>query len=171
MGMLKLHRHGAPPLEVVNDRVLVGRDPSCEMVIEDKSVSRRHAYFERRGAGWAIVDQGSANGTFINGAQVMEAELQDGQELRLGMVPLRVELESAMAGTVLMQSPVQGTVMMPAGGLPPMAPAAPPAVAAPAAWGAHQPAYAPAPPPYAAPPPPPPPAYEPPPAYTPAPSP
>jgi pSer/pThr/pTyr-binding forkhead associated (FHA) protein len=94
MGNLKLHRHGAPPLEVTNDRVLVGRDPSCDMVIEDKSVSRRHAYFERRGAGWAIVDQGSANGTFINGAQVMDAELQDGQELRLGMVPLRVEMES-----------------------------------------------------------------------------
>jgi hypothetical protein len=168
MGNLKLHRHGAPPLEVTNDRVLVGRDPSCDMVIEDKSVSRRHAYFERRGGGWAIVDQGSANGTFINGAQVMDAELQDGQELRLGMVPLRVEMESAMAGTVLMQSPVQGTVMMPPGGMPSMPPPPPPA-AAPAAWGAHQPAYAPAQPAYA--PPPPPPAYEPPPAYAPPPSP
>jgi hypothetical protein len=163
MGTLRLHRHGAPPLEVTQDRVLVGRDPSCEMVIEDKSVSRRHAYFERRGQGWAIVDQGSANGTFINGAQVMEADLQDGQELRLGMVPLRVEMESAMAGTVLMQSPVQGTVLMPSGGVPPLPP---PAAAAPAAWGAHQPAYA-APAQAAYAPPPPAPAYEPPPAYAP----
>jgi hypothetical protein len=157
MGTLKLHRHGAPPLEITQDRVLIGRDPSCDMVIEDKSVSRKHACFERRGQGWAVIDQGSANGTFVNGAQVMDAELQDGQELRLGMVPLRVEMESPLAGTVLMgSSPVQGTVLMPTSGMPAMPPAAPPPppVAAPAAvgWGAHQPAYAPAPPPYAQPP-------------------
>ena len=171
MGTLRLHRHGAPPLEVTQDRVLVGRDPSCDMVIEDKSVSRRHAYFERRGPGWAILDQGSANGTFLNGAQITEAELRDGQELRLGMVPLRVEIESAMAGTVLMDSPVQGTVMMGPGGMSP--PAAPPSASG---WGAHQPAYAPPPPQYAPPPPPPayaqpaPPAYAPqPPAYAPPP--
>ncbi len=171
MGTLRLHRHGAPPLEVTQDRVLVGRDPSCDMVIEDKSVSRRHAYFERRGPGWAIVDQGSANGTFVNGAQVMDAELRDGQELRLGMVPLRVEMESPASGTVLMESPVQGTVMMPAGGMPPMPPSAAPApMAAPAGWGAHQPAYAAPPPPAYAPPPPP--AYAPPPPqYAPPPTP
>jgi hypothetical protein len=177
MGTLRLHRHGAPPLEVTQDRVLVGRDPSCDMVIDDKSVSRRHAYFERRGPGWAVVDQGSANGTFVNGAQVMDAELQDGQELRLGMVPLRVEMESAMSGTVLMGGPAQGTVLMPAGGMAPAAPPPAPPVpaAAPAAWGAHQPAYAaPAQPAYAAPAPapyaPPPPPYAPPPpqAYAPA---
>jgi hypothetical protein len=166
MATLRLHRHGAPPLEVSQDRVLVGRDPSCDLVIEDKSVSRRHAYFERRGGGWGILDQGSANGTFLNGAQITDADLYDGQELRLGMVPLRVEIEGAMAGTVLMGAPpAHGTVLMPGGGLPPMAPPPPP-MAAPQAWGAS-PGYAPAPPPpaYA---PPPPPAYAPPPPAAPA---
>lgn len=155
MATLRLHRHGAPPLEVSQDRVLVGRDPSCDLVIEDKSVSRRHAYFERRGSGWGILDQGSANGTFLNGAQISDADLYDGQELRLGMVPLRVEIEGAMAGTMLMGGQAAlGTVMMPSGGLPPMAPAAPPMAPPPAAWGA-QPGYAPAPPqPAYAPPPP-----------------
>jgi hypothetical protein len=171
MATLRLHRHGAPPLEVSQDRVLVGRDPSCDLVIDDKSVSRRHAYFERRGAGWGILDQGSANGTFVNGAQITDAELYDGQELRLGMVPLRVEIESAMAGTVLMGAPpAHGTVLMPVGGMPPAppmahAPAMPPPMAQPPvapapAWGAPPPpayappaasAYAPPPPPsYAA---------------------
>lgn len=157
MGTLRLHRHGAPPLEVTQDRTLVGRDPACEMVIEDKSVSRRHAFFERRGPAWAVVDQGSANGTFVNGAQVTDAELRDGQELRLGMVALRVEIESAMAGTVLMDAPIQGTVMMPGAGAAPAAWGAPP----PPAYAQPQPSYAPvapqpqAPPsaPYAPPPP------------------
>lgn len=164
MGTLRLHRRDAPPLEVTQDKVLVGRDPACELVIEDKSVSRRHAFLERRGPGWAVVDQGSANGTFLNGAQVTEAELRDGQELRLGMVALRVEIESAMAGTVLMDAPLQGTVMMPM-------PSAPAPAAAPS-WGAQPAAY---PQPSYAPPPPGPPAYAPPAppaaAYTPPPSP
>ena len=60
-------------------------------MIDDKSVSRRHAALERRGSGFAVVDQGSANGSFVNGEQVSEASLYDGQELRLGMVPFRVE--------------------------------------------------------------------------------
>lgn len=179
MGTLRLHRHGAPPLEVTQD-VLVGRDPSCDLVLEDKSVSRRHARFERRGSGWGVIDQGSANGTFVNGAQVSEAELYDGQELRLGMVPMRVEIESALAGTVLMDSPLQGTVLMPGvvplgSSMPAPVAAAPvaqpmpppvPQAAQPAAadWGAA-PAYAPSPPAYA----PPQPAYTPPPQYTPTP--
>jgi len=160
MGNLRLLRHGGPPLEVSRDRALVGRDPSCDVVLDDKSISRRHAYLERRGSGWGIVDQGSANGTFVNGTQVMEADLFDGQELRLGMVPLRVELQSNLAGTVLMDAASAGpsTVLMPtpmsaptpARSVPPPAvaprPMAPAMAAvaggpAPAAW-APEPGYA-----------------------------
>jgi hypothetical protein len=156
MAILKLHRHGAPPLEIDRDRVLVGRDPACDVVIDDKSVSRRHAALERRGPGFVVVDQGSANGSFVNGEQVSEAALYDGQELRLGMVPFRVQIESEVEGTVLMNARDLGapaTMMMPSQ----PAAAAPPAYApAPAA-----PAYAPPPAAYA----PPPPAAAPPPAY------
>src|SRR5262245_65092615 len=95
MGTLRLLRHGGPPVEVDADRALVGRDPSCDVVLDDKSVSRRHASLERRGEAWAVVDQGSANGTFVDGEPVREAPLRDGQELRLGMIALRVEIESA----------------------------------------------------------------------------
>jgi len=137
MGSLRLLRHGGPPLEILQERVLLGRDPACDVVLDDKSISRRHAYIERRGPGWGVVDQGSANGTFVNGEQIVDAMLFDGQELRLGMVPLRVAIESEMPGTMMMESaPVGGTVLLPGGGM-----SAPPAPA----WGA--------------PPPPPPPAY------------
>jgi pSer/pThr/pTyr-binding forkhead associated (FHA) protein len=149
MATLRLLRHGGPPLEITQDRVLVGRDPSCDIVLDDKSVSRRHACFERHGDGWGVVDQGSANGTFVNGQQVVQAELRDGQELRLGMVPLRVEIESDAAQTMLMGGPVaSSTVLMPnpmsVAPLPHPAPAAPPvALAPPAAAWAPEPAYAP----------------------------
>jgi hypothetical protein len=144
MAILRLHRHGAPPLTIDHDRVLLGRDPACDVVIDDKSVSRRHAALERRGATFFVADQGSANGSFVNGAQVSEAALYDGQELRLGMVPFRVEIESEAEGTVMMSAPpaMPATMMMPSP-VPPPAPAA--------AYAPPPPAYAP-PPPAAAPP-------------------
>jgi pSer/pThr/pTyr-binding forkhead associated (FHA) protein len=150
MAILRLHRHGAPPLTIDHDRVLVGRDTACDVVIDDKSVSRRHAALERRGVTFVVTDQGSANGSFVNGAQVSEATLYDGQELRLGMVPFRVEIESEADGTIMMSAPPQvpSTVMMPS---PVAALAAPAPVPAP-------PVYAPAAPPAYAPPVPPPPA-------------
>src|SRR4030095_15503131 len=122
MAILKLHRHGAPPFTIDRDRVLVGRDPGSDVVVDDKSVSRRHAVLERRGPGFALVDQGSANGSFVNGEQVKEAALYDGQELRLGMVPFRVEIESEVEGTVIMDlraGGVPATVMMPSSGTAP----------------------------------------------------
>jgi hypothetical protein len=166
MAILRLHRHGAPPLEIDRDRVLVGRDPSCDVMIDDKSVSRRHAALERRGSGFAVVDQGSANGSFVNGEQVSEASLYDGQELRLGMVPFRVEIESEVEGTILMNAGDAGpaTMLMPSGAMPappayapppppayaPPAPQPPPAYAPPA-YAAPAPAYAPPAPAYAPP--------------------
>src|SRR5688572_12842751 len=145
MAILRLHRHGAPPLTIDTDRVLVGRDPACDVVIDDKSVSRRHASLERRGVTFVVTDQGSANGSFVNGTQVGEATLYDGQELRLGMVPFRVEIESEAEGTIMMSAPpaVPSTVMMPSPASAPAgyAPAAPaPAAPAPAAYGPAAPA-------------------------------
>ena len=105
MAVLRLRPPAGPPIEFEQERTLVGRDPSCTVVLDDKSVSRRHVIVERRGASWCVVDQGSANGTFVDGQQVAEAELRDGQELRLGTLPLAVEVESDMPQTVLMSSP------------------------------------------------------------------
>ncbi|HYN91992.1 MAG TPA: FHA domain-containing protein, partial [Thermoleophilaceae bacterium] len=90
---LRLHRDGQPPLELQGERALVGRDKGCDVAIDDTSVSRRHVALERRGEDWFVVDQGSANGSFVDGKRVGEAPLRDGQRLRLGSVELRVEIE------------------------------------------------------------------------------
>jgi hypothetical protein len=151
MASLRLLRHGGPPLEIDTDRVLVGRDPSCEVVLDDKSVSRRHACIERRGEGWAVVDQGSANGTFVDGEPIRDAPLRDGQEVRLGMVAMRVEIDSSLPaadGTMLLPSPLPPSYL--SSPAPMAAPAvrpaaAPPPVAMPPpaapAWAPPEPAY------------------------------
>ncbi len=139
MASLRLNRDSGPPIEVDRERSLLGRDATCDVVVDDKSVSRRHVLLERRGEEWAVVDQGSVNGTFLDGSRVGEAVLRDGQQLRLGTVVFQVGIAEEAPATVLM-SPSEledATVLM---AHPELAPAAavsrtiapPPIVAPPA---------------------------------------
>ena len=66
----------------------VGRSFSADVVLEDQSVSRRHAIVHQRATGTRILDDRSANGTFVNGRRTTEAELRDGDVVVLGRVVL-----------------------------------------------------------------------------------
>jgi predicted component of type VI protein secretion system len=88
------------PIDVVKDQTVVGRDPSCEIVVADGSVSRRHARLEQRGGIWWVVDQGSANGTYLNSLRIAEQALKNGQELRFGALAFRVDLKEDPEATV-----------------------------------------------------------------------
>lgn len=92
MAMLRLVPSSGNPIEVGQDGVLVGRDPTCDIVLSDGSVSRRHARIERRGPQWFVVDQGSANGTFLDSQRATDGAIRNGQELRFGSVAYRVEI-------------------------------------------------------------------------------
>ena len=72
MATLRLVPASGSPIEVVGDKTVVGRDASCDVVINDVSVSRKHARLERWGPKWAVVDQRSANGTFLDGQRVLK---------------------------------------------------------------------------------------------------
>jgi hypothetical protein len=133
MATLRLVPVSGQPIDVVKDQTVVGRDPSCEIVVADGSVSRRHARLERRGGIWWVVDQGSANGTYLNSLRVAEQALRNGQELRFGALAFRVDLREDPEATVA--TPVvtddSATVMATAepprpAAPPPLPPAAPP---------------------------------------------
>jgi pSer/pThr/pTyr-binding forkhead associated (FHA) protein len=66
----------------------VGRGFSADVQLEDQSVSRRHAIVHQRPSAVRILDDRSANGTFVNGRRVTEAELHDGDVVVLGRVVL-----------------------------------------------------------------------------------
>ncbi len=48
----------------------IGRAPENNVVLQDLLVSRRHAVLRRSGQRWELVDLGSANGTYVNGARI-----------------------------------------------------------------------------------------------------
>jgi pSer/pThr/pTyr-binding forkhead associated (FHA) protein len=69
--------------------VRLGRSPANEIVLDDSSVSRRHALLTRRGETTVILDDRSLNGIRVNGERVAEAVLRDGDTIVLGHVTLR----------------------------------------------------------------------------------
>ena len=126
MSVLRLVPVLGDDLVVDQDRAVVGREPTCDVVVEHGSVSRKHAVLERRGAAWHVIDQASANGTFLDSVRVAEGALRHGQELRFGAAAFRVELPEAARepdATVLAPAP-EATMLQPPP--PPVRPAPPP---------------------------------------------
>ncbi len=67
------------------DATTVGRSTEGDVFLDDVTVSRKHAIFERRtGGAWFVRDVGSLNGTYVNGEQVDETKLASGDEVQIG---------------------------------------------------------------------------------------
>jgi pSer/pThr/pTyr-binding forkhead associated (FHA) protein len=67
----------------------IGRSPAADILLDDASVSRRHALITKRGESTVILDDRSLNGVQVNGVRVSEAELKDGDVVVVGHVTLR----------------------------------------------------------------------------------
>ena len=80
---------------------VLGRDPSCDLVINDERCSRRHAVIEATPTGLQVRDAGSANGIFVNGKKVERSPLANGDLLRMGEVIVKV-LPEDTPGTLVM---------------------------------------------------------------------
>lgn len=71
--------------EAGGDAVVVGRSSRANLTLADRSISREHARFFRRGQDWFVEDLGSHNGTFVNGAKVIDPyRLTPGDSVRVG---------------------------------------------------------------------------------------
>lgn len=88
-------------VELEGTVAILGRDPSCDLVLNDVKCSRRHAVVEAGPQGLAIRDTGSANGVFLNGKKIDRSSLKEGDVVRLGDVLLTV-LPEDMPGTLVM---------------------------------------------------------------------
>ena len=62
----------------------IGRRTAADIVLDDRTVSRRHALVVERGGRPVIADDRSLNGVFVNGRRVSEAALHHGDEVQIG---------------------------------------------------------------------------------------
>jgi diguanylate cyclase (GGDEF)-like protein len=81
----------------VDRTLLVGRDPTADLILADSQVSWRHARIEDRGDSWTLVDLDSTNGTMLNGERVTETELGPGDKIMFGTTLVSFELQDAIA--------------------------------------------------------------------------
>ncbi len=66
-------------------RLLLGREPYCDLVLKRGSVSREHASLQQIDGSYILEDLNSKNGTFVNGERIQRQVLRDGDFITLGL--------------------------------------------------------------------------------------
>ena len=81
-------------------QIILGRSRDCGCVLDDPSVSRRHAELRRDGDRWLLRDLGSRNGTRVNGARLLdETEVGPGDRVSFGDARFRLGERPRTEGT------------------------------------------------------------------------
>jgi pSer/pThr/pTyr-binding forkhead associated (FHA) protein len=90
--------------------VVVGRSPHSDFVVDDRTVSRRHAAIHREGYLWVLEDLGSRNGTRVNGRRIRRATLTPGDAIGFGAATARFDPdERRLFSELRVEEPVGGT--------------------------------------------------------------
>ncbi|MBI3183814.1 MAG: FHA domain-containing protein [Myxococcales bacterium] len=96
-----------PPL-AGTDELTVGRQPDCDLVLDDKSVSKRHAAlrWDASSSRRTVRDLGSTNGTVLNASILVrrEVSLRDGDIVSFGDVPFWYLLTETLHAYLARQS-------------------------------------------------------------------
>ncbi|MFT5123166.1 MAG: pSer/pThr/pTyr-binding forkhead associated (FHA) protein [Verrucomicrobiales bacterium] len=131
--IVKQNKNILTRVQITSKMFTIGRDETCDLQLDDESVSREHAMITESGERYSIKDRGARNGTLVNGYRIYEKQLlADGDSVTIGDFEIDFTQDAA-------------TVFKPAGGMPvpndeafkpaeaPAAPAPAPAAPAPAA--------------------------------------
>ena len=70
-------------------KTLLGRDPSCDVCLDDSLVSSEHAIVVRSNGGYVLEDLNSRNGTRVDRENVQKKRLKNGAEISIGNFLIR----------------------------------------------------------------------------------
>src|SRR5438128_1444377 len=74
------------------DSMRIGRDPGCEIHLDDEAASRAHSEIHKRNDKYFLRDLKSTNGTYCNDVRVLDVELSSGDRISVGDSVLQVQL-------------------------------------------------------------------------------
>jgi ABC-type multidrug transport system ATPase subunit/pSer/pThr/pTyr-binding forkhead associated (FHA) protein len=100
------------PLDLTGrSRACIGRDPGCDLVLRDPTVSRQHARIERRGQDYWLVHLSQTNPTFVNGQPIHTVLLKPNNVIQIGAYRLTFD------GRRLVVADQRGTIRLDGHGL------------------------------------------------------
>lgn len=95
------HENGGALQLPPNESVTIGRGEQCDLQLDDPAVSRVHCRAIASDGRVTLTDVGSRWGTFVNGRQVSECDLQSGDRVTIGETVLRLELDGDPTRTTM----------------------------------------------------------------------
>lgn len=69
---------------IEKDEFIIGRSPESDVLLDDITVSRKHALLIKDGDNYRLLDADSLNGSYLNGNIVEEAILSNGDRIQIG---------------------------------------------------------------------------------------
>jgi hypothetical protein len=86
----------------------IGRAETADLRVESAEISREHAEIIERNGMWLVRDLGSTNGTHVNGKQIKETLLSDGDILKFAETELTFVASAASQFQRMVTQPIQG---------------------------------------------------------------
>jgi hypothetical protein len=86
--VLYLERDGEEPIRIERERFIIGRGPTCDLIIDSPRVSREHVVLTREGVRYFIEDLNSSNGTWLGEERLTKREIESGDLISLGNEPV-----------------------------------------------------------------------------------
>ncbi len=91
MRLITVHVSKTREYPIAVPRVIIGSGKEADVVIDDPTVSRKHALIRRRFGRYAVTDLGSTNGTYVNGRRIEQSSIiKSGDKLSFGAAQLAV---------------------------------------------------------------------------------
>lgn len=106
-----------------SDKVVIGRDPSAGLVIQDTKSSRKHCEVRKEAGGWLVEDLGSSNGTQLNGGRVEKRLLRGGDVITIGRTEIVFTLDAGESdSSTAIEADTDDFVLIPEDGSAPPVP-------------------------------------------------
>ena len=82
--LLTIRHDGSQRSFAAGDEVVIGRDAQADVRIPDPRISRAHLILRFDQGRWLAIDNGSLNGTYLNGYRMPVIDIHDGQSINVG---------------------------------------------------------------------------------------
>ncbi len=97
--VVKLKDRPLKTYQFIGKKLTIGRLPENDIEIDNLSVSRKHARISTSPRGYILKDLGSKNNTYLNGKQVEEARLRDGDTITIGKYQIIFKIPAPASST------------------------------------------------------------------------